>query len=253
MDEDDPRPGLEALRELVLRAAVASRLRSQSESRLLQSILDAAVVLFRAEAASLALKSETGETLDFVLSAGAHGAGVVGRSIAMGEGIAGYVSQTGQPIALASPADDVRFGRAIAEQTGYVPRSILAVPLLTPDRTVGVMEILDCRDGSFTAQDIAVASVFASQAAIAIDATRIERDFPILVANVLASYDLTLDPPTVEAIGRLQERSVDDFWSLVDEVAAMAQASPRLRAFVRDLLPLVSRHLQESRGPRFAR
>jgi GAF domain-containing protein len=253
MNDAVPDPALDTLRELVLRAAVASRLRSRSESRLLQSILDAAVVLFRAEAASLALKSETSETLDFVLAAGARGAGVVGRSIAIGEGIAGYVCQTGQPIALASPADDVRFGRAIAEQTGYVPRSILAVPLLTPDRTVGVMEILDCRDGAFTAQDIEVASVFASQAAIAIDTARIEREFPILVASVLASYELSLDAETLEAARALQERSSDDFWILVDEIAALAQASPRLQAFVRDLLPLVSRHLQESKGPRFAR
>ena len=239
--------------ELVRRAAIASRLRSDSETRLLQAILDTAVILFRAEAASFALTSRDGTSLEFAVASGSWGQGVVGQTIGIGEGIAGYVAQTGQPIALANPADDPRFGRTIAEQTGFLPRSIMAVPLLTPDRTVGVIEVLDRRDGAFTSADLELASAFARQAAIAVDAFRVERQFPELVARSLASYGLTLEPALIEDLRNLQVDEQDDFWNLVDVIADLTGGSSRMRAFVLELLPMVNRHLQESKGPRFGR
>lgn len=241
---------VDLLLELARRAAIAARLHSLSEGRLLQSILDAAVALFRAEAASIALATSDGASLEFVLAAGTKGAGVVGRTIGIGDGLAGFVFQTGEPLALASPAGDPRFGRTIAEQTGFVPRSILAVPLLAPDRTVGVIEILDCRDGSFSPGDIELASIFARQAAIAIDATRVEREFPVLLANALASYGLELEPELRQSIEALPDRVGDDFWRFVEEIAAFSQASPAMRAFMLDLLPVASRHLGGSRERR---
>jgi GAF domain-containing protein len=237
--------------DLARRAAVASRLRSQSEERLLQAILDTTVLMFRAEAASLALMSRDGTALEFAVASGNKGAGVLGRSIAIGEGIAGYVIQTGQPIAISSPADDPRFGRTIAEQTGYVPRSLMAVPLLTAERTVGVIEILDCRDGSFTAADLELASAFARQAAIAVDAFRVEREFPVLVAQSLASYGLEGDPELEASLAGLRDEAPDDFWALVDAVAAMTSVTPAMRAFIRELLPIAARLVKDQKGPRF--
>jgi GAF domain-containing protein len=251
MPDDLPSPVPTLLIELARRAAIASRLRSDAEARLLQSILDMAVLLFRAEAASLALMSHDGASLEFAVAAGHKGEGVVGRTIGVNEGIAGYVTQTGQPIALASPEDDPRFGRTIAEQTGFVPRSIMAVPLLTDERTVGVIEVLDCHDGQFSAADLEIAAAFARQAAIAIDAFRVEREFPLLVARSLASYGLELDPELRAAVDSLAREGDDDFWELVDSIARTTSLNPRMRAFVLELLPLVHRHLKASKGPRF--
>jgi GAF domain-containing protein len=231
------------LRELVARAAVASRLRSVSEDQLLASILEAAVALFRAGAASLALVVGDHNRLEFVAAAGLRASGVVGRSIGIGEGIAGYVIQTGEPIAISHPSEDPRFGRAFSAQTGFVPDSILAVPLRTPEAVVGVLEILDCRDGAFTSDDLALASVFANQAAIAIDATRVEREFPILLANALASHGLAASPELQQEVATLAVQSPDDFWELVDEIASLAHASPAMRSFIRELLPVAARHL----------
>ena len=231
------------LRELVTRSAVASRLRSVSEDRLLASILEAAAALFRARASSLALVVGDHERLEFVASAGVQGTGIVGLSIGIGEGIAGYVVQTGEAIAISHPTEDPRFGRAFSEQTGFVPESILAVPLQTPDAIVGVIEILDCRDGAFSSDDLALASVFAKQAAIAIDATRVEREFPILLANALASYGLEASPGLRDEAASLTSQSPDDFWELVEEVAALAHANPAMRSFIRELLPVAQRHI----------
>ncbi len=222
-------------------------------SRQHQSIHDPAVALFRPNAASIALVTAGGDELEFTVAGGAQGTGVVGLRIGASQGIAGYVFQTGEAIAIADPQHDPRFGREVAEQTGFLPDSLLAVPLQTPDRTIGVLEILNSRDGTFPANALDLASLFARQAAVAIEATRVEREFPILLANVLASYDLELTPELAGAVATLPARASDDFWELVDAIATLSQASTQMRAFIRDLLPLAQRHIGQHRERRFQR
>ena len=233
------------LHELARRAAVASRLRSVSEDRLLHSILEAAVTLFHAGAGSMALVMTNPDRLEFVVGAGPETGDVVGRSIGIGEGIAGYVVQTGEAIAIADPSADPRFVRTVAEQTGVIPKSLMAVPLRAVDSVVGVLEILDARDGSFSAEDIAMASIFARQAAIAIESTRIEREFPLLLGKVLEAYDVHAGTELADDLQRLESRTDDDFWVLVDEIAALGDASPSFRSFLKDLLPLARTHMRD--------
>src|SRR5256885_945177 len=81
-----------------------------------------AVSIFRAEAASIALLDEGSGTLKFVVAAGAQGEPVVGLTIPPTQGLAGYVFSTGESIALSDPSKDPRFGRGVAESTGFMPR-----------------------------------------------------------------------------------------------------------------------------------
>jgi GAF domain-containing protein len=84
-------------------------------------------------------------------------------------GIAGWVVQSGQPIAISDVASDPRFAREQAEQTGYIPQAILAVPVETPARLLGVISLLDRdprRPGA--ERDMALLSLFADQAALAL-------------------------------------------------------------------------------------
>ena len=48
---------------------------------------------------------------------------------AVGTGIAGYVAETGQTLNVADAYTDDRFNKAIDEQTGYITRSILCMPI----------------------------------------------------------------------------------------------------------------------------
>jgi len=234
------------LRELAIRAAVASRLRSVSEDRLLQSILEAAVALFRAGAGSMALVMTNPDRLEFVAAAGPETGDIVGRSVGIGEGLAGYVVQTGEAIAIKDPGADPRFGRSVAEKTGIMPKSLMAVPLRAVDSVVGVLEILDAHDGSFGPDDIALASIFARQAAIAIESTRVEREFPVLLGKVLEAYGLEGDADLASNLASLSARTDDDFWVLVDEIAALGEASPAFRSFLKDLLPLARQHMRDA-------
>ena len=77
---------------------------------------------------------------------------------------------SGQPIATSNVRQDARFNQDFAESTGYVPDSILATPLLSDDRIIGVMEVLDkINASSFDMQDMELLGMFAQQAAMAIE------------------------------------------------------------------------------------
>ena len=169
------------------RAAVAERLHPGGEERLLQSIVDATVRLFDAEAASIALFERNPDRLEFKVAAGPHGAGAIGKSVKPTQGIAGFVFSSGQSLALSDVASDPRFDRKTAEKTGYVPRSIAAVPLTDAQGTHGVLQVLDKMgsgkkaSATFDMRDMELIGVFAAQAATAIAVTRAQRELPELL------------------------------------------------------------------------
>ncbi len=136
---------------------------------LLRSLTETARRLFGAAACSLALLTEDESELVYTVAAGQGADDVTGMRISASRGIAGWVVQSGQPIAISDVASDPRFSREQAEQTGYIPQAILAVPVETPARLLGVISLLDRdprRPGA--EQDMALLSLFADQAALAL-------------------------------------------------------------------------------------
>ena len=137
---------------------------------LLESITDAAKSLFEAAACSLALLDNDDSELVYYVASGEGAEDVVGMRMPSGQGIAGWVVMSGQPIAIEDVRQDQRFARGFAEQTGYVPTSILAMPLETERKMLGVISVLDRRsDGSSGTHDMELLSLFARQAALAIE------------------------------------------------------------------------------------
>lgn len=250
---------LTVLRAIALRAAVASRLAPTPGEAVLRSIVDATVTLFGAEAASIALHDPTTDQLVFRVASGSQGGGVVGLAIRPDQGVAGYVFTTGQPIALSDVASDARFGRDAAERTGYVPRSLVAVPLLDGEGTIGVLEVLDKRAaGGFDLHDVELASVFARQATTAIRAGRVERDVRRLIGEGLAAIAgddaATADVEEIVAAAA-SELDGDDapFWRLADEVARLRAADPDDVELVAELLAVLARRAERTRDSRSPR
>jgi putative methionine-R-sulfoxide reductase with GAF domain len=157
-----------------------------SNDDLLKSIVEAAGRIFNAAAASILLVNEKEQVLEFKVAYGASNHDLVGVKFPMGKGIAGYVVMTGQPLAISNVRQDARFNQDFAKSTGYVPNSILAMPMLSGDRVIGVMEVLDKIDAaSFGIQDMDLLGMFAHQAAIAIDQSqRMEHIEDALVAGL---------------------------------------------------------------------
>ncbi len=248
-DPREPDVALRILREAARRAGVARRLQGDVEQALLQSIVDATVSLFDAEASSIAIFERDPERLEFRVAAGAQGAGAIGLSVPPSQGIVGFVFSTGQALALSDVMSDPRFDRATAERTGYVPRSIAAVPLVDEQTPVGVLQVLDKRStATFGLRDMELLGVFARQAAAAINATRVQRDTTRLLREVLREIGQgELDEAALSAlVGRAtEELDRDDeqpFWLLVEQVSRLRGMTDREVALVADILAVVGRH-----------
>jgi signal transduction protein with GAF and PtsI domain len=100
--------------------------------------------MFTAAACSIALVDADGEVLEYVASDGAGETQIIGVTIPVGRGIAGWAAMSGQPIAVRDVQVDARFARDVAESTHYLPTAIYAAPLLDRDGDVlGVASVLD--------------------------------------------------------------------------------------------------------------
>jgi GAF domain-containing protein len=231
------------------RTAVAAWLEPPDGEAVLRSVAELAASLFDAEAASIAVPDATGDRLVIRVAGGVAGAPAVGLSFASSEGIAGYVFTTGQTLAVSDVEADPRFDRATAERTGYVPRSILAVPILGDAGCVGVLEVLDRRaDGGSGLRDLDVASQLARQAAVILEAGRVERDTSELLARVLLRLASggDPDPEGIDAIAAEIAISLDGddgtrLWALADAVARVRTVAPDQVALVIDILDALAR------------
>ena len=155
-----------------LYAAVAAGVVAAEETHrsLLQSIVEVAMANFGAKASSIFLFDETTDELVFEAVAGEGEGKLVGRRFPSTTGIAGWVLATRQPVVVEDVGGDARFAREVAESTGYVPRGLMAVPLLHAERSLGVLEVLDRPQSKpFTLAEMGLLSLFAHQAAIALD------------------------------------------------------------------------------------
>jgi len=244
---------LELLRSIALRAEVARRIETGGAKAVLRSVVEATVALFEAEAASIALYDAASDRLVFEVAAGDQGQGVIGVAIKPDQGIAGYVFTTGQALALSDVANDPRFGRTVAESTAYVPRSLVAVPLVDEHGTIGVLEVLDKRSqAAFSLQDIELAGVFARQAAVAISASRVERDLSSLLRATLVDLaprdgqpsSAVLDEVVAAATAGLDREDESRLWALVEQVARVRRADPAALELVSDLLEALARQAE---------
>lgn len=114
-----------------------------TERSLLQSIVEVARSVFGAAAASVfLLDNETGE-LVFEAVAGEGEDELIGTRFPSGTGLAGWVVMSGQALLVDDVTQNPQFARDAAESTGYVPRSIMAAPLIRNGDCIGVLEVLD--------------------------------------------------------------------------------------------------------------
>ena len=158
-----------------LRAAVAAGVFGADEAfrALLQATVETARGIFHAKASSVFLLDEATDELVFEAVAGEGAGTLIGKRFPSSTGVAGWVLVTRQPLVVDDLTKDTRFSREAAESTGYVPRGIMAVPLLTEDATLGVLSVLDRPvDVPFTLAEMDLLGLFANQAAIALELLR---------------------------------------------------------------------------------
>jgi GAF domain-containing protein len=114
-----------------------------SQRRLLQSIVEVARSVFGAAAASVFLVDQASGELVFEAVSGEGEKHLVGSRFPGGTGIAGWVAFCGQPMLVDDVSQSPQFAQEAAAGTGYVPRSIMAAPLILDGECLGVLEVLD--------------------------------------------------------------------------------------------------------------
>jgi signal transduction histidine kinase len=165
-----------AQRETLLEVAKAvNTVRDTSE--LLQFIVATSARLLDGEASSLLLIDHETDRLWFEVAWGEKGAEVLKFQVPLGEGIAGSVAVSGKPVILNDTSDGGRVYKQVDDATGFTTRSIICVPLRIKERIIGVVEVLNCRnEEGFGEEDVSLLEGFASQAAVAIERTRLTEE-----------------------------------------------------------------------------
>jgi predicted Ser/Thr protein kinase/putative methionine-R-sulfoxide reductase with GAF domain len=158
----------------VLEREGASLAQSLSEAdasaNLIEAVVRTAAGVFEAAAASIALIDRTTHELVFQAAWGAGAREIVGVRLPPGVGIAGAVVAAGEGQAVPDCRSDPRFAAQIAAGTGYVPHTMVVVPLKRGGLTIGVLSVLDRRDGGpYGPNDVTRAQLFAELAIAALD------------------------------------------------------------------------------------
>lgn len=242
------------------RVVTADRLAPAHDDELLVAIATAAVTALEAQAASIALHDATTDRLVFRAASGPAAGGIVGMAIEPGVGIAGYVFTTGQPLAIADVAADPRFERSVAEATGHVPSTLLAVPLSDERGTLGVLEALDRQGGTFTLRDLGVATSIADVATLAVRRGRLQEDTGAILDRALS--DLLREPggsgrdaADSEAIEALVSRATagladddDPTWAIADRIARLGDIDAEAMGLAIDWLDALIRYAARAGG-----
>ncbi len=139
---------------------------------LMEAVVHTAAGVFGAAAASIALIDLTTGELVYQSAWGAGAHEIVGVRLPPGTGIAGGVIASGVGEAIPDCRADGRFASRIAAGTGYVPYTQIVVPLQRGGRPIGVLAILDRRDGrGYGEADLEPAGLFADLAVKVLDVT----------------------------------------------------------------------------------
>jgi len=206
-----------------LKAAVAAGVVGSQETfrELLQSVVDVARAIFSAQASSIFLLDEENDELVFEAIAGPGADTLIGQRFPSSTGVAGWVLVTRQPLVIEELEQDPRFAREAAESTGFVPKGLMAVPLLHEERALGVLEVLDRpQQAAFSLKEMELLGLFASEAAIALD---------LLQKARLARAVLEDEGTEATALARLAQR-------LSDAEPEQQEAAERLIRAINDFL-----------------
>lgn len=220
--------------------------------RQLAALVETARAVFAAAACSVAVLDDAGVELQYVASAGAGAASTLGLRLPVRRGIAGYVASSGQSLVVDEVRRDTRFASDVAERTGYVPTTILAVPIAEGDHVLGVLSVLD-RGAATTGTmgQLELAGLFAQQAA---EAIAIGAAVHSLGRMLLSAAGDAADDRDLAAALRRRARATPDgdgeLAALASHVADLRRLGPAERAAATALLGEFVAYAGRRRGRR---
>lgn len=173
-----PEQGEDYKEKLNLLYRVGKKIGSASElPHLLDQTLRMTQQALRASASSVLLLDHDRKDLYFQTVEGEAKSKIRQVRINLNSGIAGWVARHGSPLVINDVSKDNRFNKGVDKTTGFVTKAVLAVPLVWDHEVMGVLEVLNKKDGSgFNAQDLQVSMTLAAIAAGAISNARLHQE-----------------------------------------------------------------------------
>jgi len=166
---------------------------------ILDKIMDYSLSMTRSDAGSILLLENN--DLVFRVAKGQRASDIVGKTIPKDKGIAGWIVESGQPVRIADVKKDERFNADIDALTGYETKSVLCVPLMMRTGVIGVLELLNKKDGFYTDRDEEVIKYLADQAAISLARARFyedQKNYEIHITDILLE---AIDVHVAEKLG----------------------------------------------------
>jgi GAF domain-containing protein len=164
----------------------------QSHNALLELLVRTAMQVIGARSGSLRLIDRATNELVFevIESEGLAASGALAEAlkfrIPLGQGLAGWVAMSGQPLVRSDLDQDPQFVAEATRRIGHVPHSMLCLPLTTDEGIIGVIELFDKASGEpFTARDIDVLGLFGEAAAVAIGQSQVLNELTRLFGAIL--------------------------------------------------------------------
>ncbi|MEK7689142.1 MAG: HD domain-containing phosphohydrolase [Deltaproteobacteria bacterium] len=161
--------------------------------------MEAITLLMNAEVGSLLLVDDEKKELYFEVALGEKGDKVKEIRLKMGEGIAGWVAESGEPLLINDVKKDPRFYKSADKKTDFVTRNMICVPVKVKDKIIGVLQAINKKEGIFAEGDMKFFKLFSNQVAIALDNARLYeevRETFFTTAGALAEAIEKRDPYT---------------------------------------------------------
>ena len=138
--------------------------------------MEAATELMNAQVGSLLLVDEKNNELYFEVALGEKGAQVKAIRLKIGEGIAGWVAQHGEPLIVEDVQKDPRFAKKADKKSSFVTRNMICVPVRIKDKTIGVLQAINKEEGAFAQEHLELFQMLANQVGIAVENARLMED-----------------------------------------------------------------------------
>jgi signal transduction histidine kinase len=140
---------------------------------LLHRIINAGKDITGADAASILLYDSISRQLHFQVATNMDEPTIRGLIVPLEDSIAGWIVKHREPAFSNNVLQDKRYFANVSKETGYETRSLLGVPLITKDKVIGVLEVINKKVGEFNENDENLLTVLGAQAAVAIENTRL--------------------------------------------------------------------------------
>jgi signal transduction histidine kinase len=164
-------------------------------SKVLNLIMDFATQVTGSEASTLMLIDENTGELVFSVPTGPKSEQLTDVRLPPGQGIAGWVAMNESSLLVPDVSKEPLFYQGVDKDTGFETKSILAIPLKTNFKLIGVLEVINKQYGEvFTPEDELFLSFFGYMAAMAIENARLYREL-----HERMEHDIAMEKNLAEA------------------------------------------------------